>query len=48
MNVYSRNENNKCVVFIKIIMRCIEMKFFIDENVVYNDINHKIRYVIDV
>ena len=48
MNVYSQNKNNKYVVFIKIIMRCIKIKFFINENVVYNDINYKIRYVINV
>ena len=48
MRVYSRNENNECVVFIKMIMCCIKMKFFIDENVVCNNVDYKIRYVIDV
>ena len=48
MNVYSRNENNECVVFMKMIMRYIEIKFLIDENVVCNNINYKIRYVINV
>ena len=48
MCVYSRNENNKSVVFIKIIMRCIEIKFLINENIVNNNINYKIQYVINV
>ena len=48
MSVYSQKENNECVVFIKMIMRCIEIKFFIDENVVCNNIDHEIRYVIDI
>ena len=48
MCVYFRNENNENIVFIKIIIRCIEIKFFIDENIFNNDINYKIRYVINV
>ena len=48
MNFYSRNENNENVIFMQMIMNRIEMKFFIDENVFCNDINHEIRYVVDV
>ena len=48
MNFYFRNKNNENVFSIKIIMFDIEIKFFINEYVVNNNINYKIRYVTNV
>ena len=48
ISFYFRNENNKNVFSIKVTMFDIEIKFFINENVVNNDVDYKIRYVTNV
>ena len=46
MSFYFKNENNEYVVSMKMIMRRIKMKFFINKNAVCNDVDHKIKHVI--
>ena len=42
---YFKNENNECVVSMKMIMRRIKVKSFISKNVVCNDVDHEIKHV---
>ena len=48
INFYSRYEYNKNVFAIKIIILDIKIKIFIDENIVRNNVNYKIRYITNV
>ena len=48
MNFYFRNKNNENAFSIKVTMFDIEIKFFINENVVNNNVNYKVRYVTNV